>query len=70
MLPALAVGQRYHTEVSQALSDGRVVLRFGGVRVVARTEARVSIGAIVEVEVMRLIPEVVLKVIGKEIPSS
>jgi hypothetical protein len=62
MLPALRVGRRYAARVVELWADGRVRLALSDHQLVARAEAPVRLGETVEVEVIRLVPEVVLRV--------
>lgn len=61
LLPALAVGSRYTARVAGRVADGRVRLELGGALLSARVEAPVTEGETVEIEVIRLLPEVVLR---------
>ncbi|HNX19549.1 MAG TPA: hypothetical protein PKG80_04690 [Acidobacteriota bacterium] len=62
MLPALKVGGVYRARVEALMADGRVRLSLDGMRVDARCEAGLAEGTLVEVEVDRLWPDVVLRV--------
>ncbi|MBP7146477.1 MAG: hypothetical protein KBD01_02955 [Acidobacteria bacterium] len=61
MLPALAIGEVYAARVTALMSDGRALLELGGLLVPARANAALRAGEDVWVEVLRLVPEVVLK---------
>lgn len=67
-LPALAVGGCYGAEVVARSTDGHVLLRLEGFELPARTELPLSVGMRVDVEVMKLFPEVVLRVTRKILP--
>lgn len=69
-LPALTVGRRYGAEVVARATDGRVLLRLEGFELPARSELPLSVGTRVDVEVMKLLPEVVLRVTRKILPVS
>ncbi len=68
-LPALAVGRSYGAEVVSSGNDGRVLLRLQGMELPARTELPLRVGMRVDVEVMKLLPEVVLRVRRKVLPG-
>lgn len=68
-LPALAVGNRYRASVRARTPDGRIVIELGGMQLSARAEAELEQAAEVEVEVIRLLPEVVLKLRRQILPA-
>ncbi|RMG47384.1 MAG: hypothetical protein D6718_03655 [Acidobacteria bacterium] len=70
-LPALRVGGLYRARALRLLPDGRVRLQLGGGTVTARALRPVRAGQALVVEVVRLCPEVVLRVraAGKDLPG-
>ncbi|GEM_PF-4524738 len=62
MLPALRVGGVYRARVESLLVGGRVRIDLKGETLCARCEAAVREGEIIDIEVLRIRPEVVLKI--------
>lgn len=69
MLPALRIGGVYTARVRGRGPDGRVRLELGGMTVAARCALPLCSGDIVEVEVDRIRPEVVLRVTRQSVPD-
>ncbi len=63
MLPALKVGGIYPARVARIEGDGRVRIVLAGTPLVARAERRLSRGQEVLVEVERIVPTLVLRVV-------
>jgi len=65
-LPALRVGGVYPARVVGRLAGGRVNLQLEGRSIPARTATPVSMGEGLQVEVLAIVPELVLRVVGRE----
>ncbi|UCF66046.1 MAG: hypothetical protein JSV80_09560 [Acidobacteriota bacterium] len=65
MLPALRVGGVHAARVMTLMADGRIRLLLGDALITARAEAQVREGESLTVEVLRLRPEVMLRVRGR-----
>lgn len=72
MLPALKVGGLYRASVVGQADDGRILIALGGEIMKARSRTTVPPGTRVTVEVERLVPVVVLRIVQnsrQELPA-